>query len=93
MLYSLYTNDLRSDNDNDMLIKFADDTAVVAHLGSNIYLLDDYQTTVKTVEDWCSDNFLLLNAEKTKELVIDFRTKKMLTRSALLRSVAKRLKL
>ena len=75
MLYSLYTNDLRSDNDNDMLVKFADDTAVVALLDSNIYSPDDYQTTVKTVEDWCSDNFLLLNAEKTKELVIDFRTK------------------
>ena len=31
---------------------------------------------MKRVEDWCDDNFLLLNAEKTKELVIDFRMNK-----------------
>ena len=59
-----------------MLVKFADDTAVAALLNGDSDSFDEYQTTVNRVENWCDENFLLLNAEKTKELVIDFRQKR-----------------
>lgn len=34
-----------------------------------------YREEVKLFADWCSKNNLILNVEKTKEVVIDFRRK------------------
>ena len=53
-------------------MKYADDTAVVG-LINNDNNETMYFDTVNFVNDWCKDNYLLLNVAKTKELIIDFR--------------------
>lgn len=35
----------------------------------------EYRQEVTNLTQWCDDNNLLLNASKTKEIVVDFRTK------------------
>ena len=72
ILFILYTNDCVSLSNECLMLKFADDT-VLAGL-----MLDDEthkrNYIVKLVE-WCKSNYLHLNSKKTKEIVIDFRTK------------------
>ena len=56
------------------VVKFADDTAVVGLISGGIELA--YRKEVATLEKWCLENNLSLNASKTKEIVVDFRRKK-----------------
>ena len=73
IIYSLYTNDLVSEYDSNVLLKYSDDAAVVACLnGSDSFFA--YEKTVSMISVWCKENFLELNVCKTKELCIDFRT-------------------
>ncbi|KAI4883835.1 hypothetical protein NFI96_020724 [Prochilodus magdalenae] len=53
------------------IIKFADDTTVVALISKN----DEsaYREEVQQLTDWCRTNNLSLNVDKTKEMVVDFR--------------------
>lgn len=71
LLFTLYTDSLRSNFDNVHIIKYADDTAIAALLKHN---MDDssYFDTIDFLVDWCADHNLLLNASKTKEMVINF---------------------
>lgn len=72
LLYILYTNDCTSKYNNRYFLKFADDTVIVSLLENNEIchgpVVDDF---VK----WCDDACLELNLCKTKDMVIDFRTK------------------
>lgn len=72
-LYTIYTNDCQSSNPSVPLIKFADD-CVLQGLISNDETL--YKLEVANFVSWCDENFLQLNVNKTKELIIDFRQKK-----------------
>ena len=73
ILYSLYTNDFRSECDSNVLISYSEDTAVVVCLnGSDSF--HAYENVVSTISAWCKENFLELNVCKTKELYIDFCT-------------------
>ena len=80
IIYSLHTNDIRGECDSNVLIKYSDDAAVVAFLDGTHSFLDGshsflaYENTVSMISVWCKDIFLELNACKTKELCIDFRT-------------------
>jgi len=72
-LYILYTDDCRSSRDNCHFVKFSDDAAILSMLtaseSSNKDSLSDFVL-------WCDNNFLELNAFKTKEMSIDFRKNK-----------------
>ncbi|KAF7667237.1 hypothetical protein LDENG_00071250 [Lucifuga dentata] len=57
------------------IIKFTDDTTVVGFISGG----DEsaYQDEVERLSVWCTDNNLVLNTSKTKELIIDYRRNKM----------------
>ena len=74
VLFTIYTNVCQIDNNIVKLIKFADDSCIEGLITSeddtDLYFRDiDYFTT------WCTENKLLLNTDKTKEVIFDFRTK------------------
>lgn len=69
-LFTLYTTDCRSSENDTKLIKFADDTSLSG------YIISDescYRRAVESLVEWCDNNFLELNVGKTKEMVVDFR--------------------
>ena len=70
-LFTLYTSDARSTNSNCTLVKFADDTALLGLIKND----DDtaYLDQINHFTNYCDQNFLELNVNKTKEMVIDFR--------------------
>ena len=73
IIYSLYSNNIRSECDSNVLIKYPDDAAEVACLnGSDSFLA--YENTISMISMWCKEHFLELNVCKTKELCIDFCT-------------------
>jgi len=53
------------------IVKFADDTTVVGLFKDDNDLA--YREEVEQLMGWCSDNSLILNVDKTKELIVDFR--------------------
>jgi len=71
MFYSLYTYDCAPTHPTNTIVKFADDTTVVGLITRG----DEsaYRDEIQRLAVWCSDNNLVLNSIKTKELIIDFR--------------------
>ncbi len=72
-LYSLYTHDCIPFHNTNTIVKFAVDTTVVGLITKG----DEsaYRDEVQRLTEWCLQNNLSLNIKKTKELIIDFRTK------------------
>ncbi|PIK55917.1 hypothetical protein BSL78_07187 [Apostichopus japonicus] len=71
VLFCLYTNDCKISSDQCNIIKYADDTVLTGLLYNN-----DSSAFVSEVQKfvaWCKSNSLMLNINKTKELVFDFR--------------------
>ena len=62
-------------NETLKLLKFADDSSILALLRS---VADEivYRQYVRNFTQWCDSHNLLLNVGKTKELIIDFQEKK-----------------
>ena len=73
VLYSIYTNDYRTMDENICLIKFADDTTLHGLLSNSD---EAYRSEVNRFCEWCKNNHLTLNVNKTKEIVFDYRRKK-----------------
>ena len=71
LLFTLLTHDCASRHKGNQIIKFADDTTVVELIHRNYESM--YREEVKHLEGWCRGNNLVLSADKTKEMVIDFR--------------------
>uniref|UniRef100_A0A3P8PS83 Reverse transcriptase domain-containing protein n=1 Tax=Astatotilapia calliptera TaxID=8154 RepID=A0A3P8PS83_ASTCA len=71
LLFSLYTNCCTSNHQSVKLIKFADDTTVIGLISDG----DEsaYRREVERLMSWCSHNNLVLNAQKTVEIIVDFR--------------------
>uniref|UniRef100_A0AAX7V5F4 Reverse transcriptase domain-containing protein n=1 Tax=Astatotilapia calliptera TaxID=8154 RepID=A0AAX7V5F4_ASTCA len=71
LLFSLYTNCCTSTHQSVKLIKFADDTTVIGLISDG----DEsaYRREVERLVSWCSHNNLVLNAQKTVEIIVDFR--------------------
>uniref|UniRef100_A0A669DSV3 Reverse transcriptase domain-containing protein n=1 Tax=Oreochromis niloticus TaxID=8128 RepID=A0A669DSV3_ORENI len=71
LLFSLYTNCCTSTHQSVKLIKFADDTTVIGLISDG----DEsaYRKEVERLVPWCSHNNLVLNAQKTVEIIVDFR--------------------
>ncbi|KAM4529197.1 uncharacterized protein V3H82_027369 [Fundulus diaphanus] len=53
------------------IVKFADNTTVVGLIRDDND--QDYREEVEQLVGWCRDNSLILNVEKTKEIIVDFR--------------------
>uniref|UniRef100_A0AAY4BNL9 Reverse transcriptase domain-containing protein n=1 Tax=Denticeps clupeoides TaxID=299321 RepID=A0AAY4BNL9_9TELE len=70
-LYSLFTHDCRPMYGSNSVIKFADDTTVIGLIDNNDETA--YREEVQHLATWCTENNLLLNTTKTKELIVDFR--------------------
>ncbi|CAL9684750.1 unnamed protein product [Knipowitschia caucasica] len=70
-LFTLYTADFRHNTDGCVLQKFSDDSAIIGLSSED----DDaeYRGVIQDFVDWCQRNHLLINAGKTKEMVVDFR--------------------
>ena len=69
ILFTMYTNDCQINTDILKLLKFADDSSIIALLRSP----EDETVYTNYIHDftkWCVDHNLLLNVSKTKELVI-----------------------
>ena len=73
-LFIVYTNALSLSSETCKIIKYADDTVVIGLISDNNE--KEYKSTIEYVSHWCSDNFLDLNASKTKEIVFDMRKNK-----------------
>ncbi|XP_061908007.1 uncharacterized protein LOC133653029 [Entelurus aequoreus] len=70
-LFSLYTNCCTSSHQSVKLLKFADDTTLIGLISNG----DEsaYRREVDRLTSWCSLNNLELNAQKTVEMIMDFR--------------------
>ena len=73
ILYIIYTNDLLSLFADCLVFKYADDTVILGLISNDNE--DHYRNQIEHTYSWCSDNNLLLNSKKTKELIFDFRKK------------------
>ena len=74
VLFTLYTNDCRSEIASiNPILKFADDTAILGLIKNKNEI--SYRPEVSKFVQWCNTNYLQLNVNKTKEMVIDFRKK------------------
>ncbi|KAK7898229.1 hypothetical protein WMY93_019082 [Mugilogobius chulae] len=71
LLFSLYTNCCTSSHDSVKLIKFADDTTLIGLISDGDESV--YRREVDRLVSWCSSNNLELNAQKTVEMIVDFR--------------------
>ena len=69
-LFTLYTADFGYSTDSCHLQKFSADTAIVGCVseGNNC----EYRKVIMDFVDWCEQNHLV-NARKTREMVVDFR--------------------
>ncbi|KAI3377127.1 hypothetical protein L3Q82_000317 [Scortum barcoo] len=54
-----------------IIVKFADDTTVVGLIRDDNDLA--YREEVEQLVRWCEGNNLILNVDKTKEIIVDFR--------------------
>ena len=73
-LFSIYTSDSRESHEQCSLCKYADDTALTGLIVNEDYV--HYINALNTFVNWCESNFLELNVDKTKEMIIDFRKNK-----------------
>ena len=74
MLYSLFTYDCASCHKSTQILKFADDTTVQGLITNSDE--SEYRDQVTKLINWCGENNLELNVNKTKEMIVDFRRKK-----------------
>lgn len=69
ILFTLYTSDCKTTDVNSKLFKYADDTALVSLCINNDA---KYRDEVRAFSSWCSDNHLIINVNKTKEMIVDY---------------------
>jgi hypothetical protein len=71
LLFTLYTSECRSTDSATKIIKYADDTVLLGLLNKKSNELA-YRDCITGFVNWCSDNHLILNTKKTKEIIFDF---------------------
>uniref|UniRef100_A0A3B1K8G0 Reverse transcriptase domain-containing protein n=1 Tax=Astyanax mexicanus TaxID=7994 RepID=A0A3B1K8G0_ASTMX len=71
ILYTLFTHDCVASHKDNIILKFADDTAVIGRISGGDEAA--YRREVTRLVSWCEDNNLALNTDKTKELIVDMR--------------------
>ena len=73
VLFTMYTNDCTSHSVLCKLIKYADDSILLGLIKSENELA--YRQEIIHLSHWCKNHNLLLNVQKTKEVIFDFRKK------------------
>ena len=76
ILYILYTNDLKAEMPNCKIIKFADDTCLMGNVCNEQDFIN-YEVEINHISKWSAENYLVLNATKTHELVFNFKRKNL----------------
>lgn len=71
VLFTIYTSDCRPTSPECRIIKYADDTVVLGLICNSNE--STYRNEISQLCTWCEKHNLLLNADKTKEMVFDFR--------------------
>ena len=71
ILFTLYTSDLRCKGGMCSVVKYADDTSLTGFISQENET--GYREEIDKSVNWCKENFLVLNLQKTKEIVFDFR--------------------
>ncbi|KAK2917334.1 hypothetical protein Q8A73_004080 [Channa argus] len=71
ILYTLFTYDCVASHKDNIILKFADDTAVIGRVAGGDEAA--YRREVASLVSWCGDNNLTLNTDKTKEMIMDMR--------------------
>ena len=69
LLYTLLTHDYRAHYDSNVIVNFADDTAVIGLVSNGDETV--YRQEVRGLELWFGENNLILNIKKTEELIVD----------------------
>ena len=66
----MYTYDCKATctNPNSLVVKFANDTSLIGLIDDESACLAQITFVVK----WCEENNLILNVDKTKQLIVDF---------------------
>ncbi len=77
LLFTLYTQDCNSRHGENSIVKFADYTTIIDQISKNHKF--PYRKEINHLAEWCTENNLLLNVSKTKELIVDFRKKEAKT--------------
>ena len=74
VLFTLYTNDCTISAKKQYIIKFSDDTVLVALMNrDNDNDITSYVDSVNRLVKWCDENSLALNVSKTEEIIFDPR--------------------
>ncbi|KAI3353618.1 hypothetical protein L3Q82_004814 [Scortum barcoo] len=73
LLFTLLTHDCSAIHPSCLIVKFADDKAVVGRIANNDVESDYRQEVEHWREGWCRQNNLCINVKKTKEMIVDFR--------------------
>ncbi|KAK3510666.1 hypothetical protein QTP70_012822 [Hemibagrus guttatus] len=71
ILYTLFTHDCVTSHEDIIIIKFADDTAVIGRITDGDEVA--YRTEGASLVTWCEDSNLTLNTEKSKVMIVDMR--------------------
>ncbi len=70
LLYTLFTRDCCAFFPSNHIVKYADDTTVLGLINNNDETA--YRNEVQHLALWCDNNSLVLNINKTKEIIVDF---------------------
>lgn len=71
VVYTLFTYDCVASHKDNIILKFADDTAVIGRIVGGDEAA--YRREVASLVSGCGDNNLILYTEKTKEMMVDMR--------------------
>ena len=71
LLYSLFIHVCVATHASNSIIKFANNTTGVGLITNHAETA--YREEVRALAEWCQENNLSLNVNKTKELIVDFR--------------------
>lgn len=73
-LYTLFTFDCVANHKDNIILKFTDNTTVVGFITGGDETA--YRGEVVSLVEWCEENNLTLNTDKTKEMIVDMRKEK-----------------
>ncbi|KAK2917255.1 hypothetical protein Q8A73_004001 [Channa argus] len=69
ILYTVFTYDCVASHKDNIILKFADDTAVIGRIAGSDEAA--YRREVASLVSWCGDNNLTHNMDKTKEMIVE----------------------
>ncbi len=73
----LFFHDCNPRRGKNFKLKFVDDTTIIGRITNNKE--NSYREEINNLTEWCTENNLLRNINKTKELINDFRKKETKT--------------